>query len=137
MTDPANLTSFQAATPAVTIDDLYHALLGRSVDADGTAFFSAQVQNGVTMQDVAAQIMNSQEYLQSHAQLVDTQFVGSIYQNYLHVTGDATGVDFWTASIAVEDRAPMVVDFINGAHLSAAIVPGLIGQPATDISGVV
>lgn len=135
MNDVANTTVPQAAGTTVTVDDLYHALLGRSADADGSAFFAAQVQAGTSMQDIASQIIASQEFQQGHGVQANEQFVGSIYQNYLHIAGDDAGVAFWAATVAAEGNALATVDFISGVHALSAYAPALIGQLATNATG--
>ncbi len=94
---------FQAhgGTDAGFLAGLYQDALGRKADPGGQASFGAELANGVSPGQVAAQVFSSAEFLQDVVQ--------GIYQHFLHRSGDAGGVDSW------------VNDLQNGLAVDAVI----------------
>ncbi len=66
---------------------LYQDALGRKADPGGQASFGAELANGVSPGQVAAQVFSSAEFLEDVVQ--------GVYQHFLHRQGDAGGVDSW------------------------------------------
>lgn len=66
------------------ISELYSDLLHRGVDANGLAFWSAQLDGGATRAQIAAGIENSDEY--RHVE------IDSLFEHYLHRHVDPSGL---------------------------------------------
>ena len=70
------------------VDQVYQDFLNRQADSVGLALFSAQLDQGMTRTQVAAQIETTAEYR--------TVVVQKAYQQFLHRTADTVGLNFWT-----------------------------------------
>jgi hypothetical protein len=86
-TQVAAVTSTATITPAATttttstpeqrfVANIYHDLLGRTAEAAGLAYWSGQLDSGLTRGQFIADVQHSGEYLQD--------VVNSLYQHYLH-----------------------------------------------------
>ena len=87
---------FGSLQPSVTgsandqfVDQVYQDLLGRQADDTGLAFWTAQLDQGVTRSQVVAGIESSTEYL--------TDTVQKAYQQFLHRPADQNGLNFWVS----------------------------------------
>ncbi|HEV3003339.1 MAG TPA: CSLREA domain-containing protein [Pirellulales bacterium] len=87
------------------VAEVFHDLLGRAVDANGLAAWSAQLDVGVSRNAVVAGIESTLEY-RAHV-------VESLYQTYLHRAADSGGlvsfVDFLTAGGTDEQAAAAII----------------------------
>src|SRR5262249_51221007 len=70
------------------IDQLYQDFLNRQADPAGLAFWTAQIDQGMTRAQVAAGIEGSQEF--------QTVTVQKAYQQFLQRAADPAGLSFWT-----------------------------------------
>ncbi|HVC99240.1 MAG TPA: DUF4214 domain-containing protein [Pirellulales bacterium] len=74
------------------VDAMYQALLGRAADAQGEAYWVAQVDQGANRSDVAYGFAASLER--------EGQRVSNDYLTYLGRLPDATGLGFWVSQFA-------------------------------------
>jgi hypothetical protein len=72
---------------------MYLDLLGRSADAQGEAYWVAQLQAGAARADVAYGFAASLERERQH--------VATDYDHYLHRLPDPQGIDFWVTQFAL------------------------------------
>ncbi len=101
---------FTAAQRAVY--RLYGATLAREPDAGGLAYWTAQVNAGATVTDIAAGFVGSPEFQNTYGALNNTQFVTLLYQNVLHRAPDAGGQTYWLGQLAGgATRAGVVTGF--------------------------
>jgi uncharacterized protein (TIGR03118 family) len=70
------------------VDQLYQDFLNRQADPAGLAFWTGQIDNGMTRTQVAAGIQSSLEF--------QTITVQRAYQQFLNRAADPAGVTFWT-----------------------------------------
>lgn len=57
-------------TPEDKVEQLYADLLGREADAEGKAYWTEQLKNGATLEDVKEALKNSSEYTDADASLL-------------------------------------------------------------------
>lgn len=99
---------------------LYSALLNRVPDAAGQQVYSAALDAGRTMQDLATAMLNSAEYQAEATGLSDTDFVTRLYNNLLNRDPDAAGLQSFTDVLAHgTSRAAVVAAFVDGSEARA------------------
>jgi uncharacterized delta-60 repeat protein len=86
----------------------YLDVLGRPVDAGGLASWTAFLNGGGTRQNLAAGLMNSQEYR--------TNVVNSLYMKYLNRGADAGGLATYTAFLASGGTDEQVAAALAGSQ---------------------
>jgi uncharacterized protein (TIGR03118 family) len=89
---------FGSLQPSVTgtpnqrfVDLVYQNLLNRQADASGLAFWSNQLEQGVTRTQVVAGIQSSTEFL--------TIEVQNVYAQFLHRAADPSGLSSWVSAL--------------------------------------
>jgi hypothetical protein len=73
------------------LNGIYHDVLGRAADPAGLAFFSQQLQDRVPRENVAAEIVNSQE--------ADARLVTAAYHDLFHRNPDPGGLSAGVAAL--------------------------------------
>jgi hypothetical protein len=103
-------------TAAGTIGRLYEAALGRAADTAGREYWAGQHAAGVTLEDVAAAIVDSGEALGQKQD--DAAYVTRLYANVLERSGDTDGMAFWTGQLAAGTvtRAGLALQFADSAE---------------------
>ena len=96
---------FAATHNQLFINQLYHDLLGREVDAGGLTYWDAQLAAGLPRSVMALELEQSLEYAQ--------RTVASLYNRYLHRAGDAGGVNYFAQlmlqGVTVEQIAAVLI----------------------------
>ena len=143
-----DVTAFQAGgTPPTTadatnsVDTLYLDLLGRDPDTGGLNGWVQALQSGMTVQQVAAGIVTSTEFIQDNitagasGNANQTQFVTALYNDVLGRDPDDGGLAYWvgqinTGALSVQQVA---TDFVysNEAETSDASVLQAAALPNT------
>ena len=75
---------------------LYEGILGRDADLGGAQNFTAQVEAGTALTDIANSFLNSAEF----GGAATEASIGSLYQSLLGRAADTAGSDSWEAVIA-------------------------------------
>ena len=83
-----------------TVYRLYQAVLDRAPDPNGQQFFSAALTNGLTVPQLAADLLGSGEYASRFGTPSNDQFVADLYQNILHRAADPSGLASFGAELA-------------------------------------
>lgn len=110
---------------------LYRAAFDRVPDETGLGFHIASLDNGVSLEAVAAQFLASPEFVARAAELDDAQFVILLYANTLHRAPEAAGLQFHLDELARgESRASELVHFSESPENQVAVV-GTIEQGMT------
>jgi hypothetical protein len=113
---------------------LYSAAFGRPTDAVGLGFWIANMDNGVTVNQVARAFMTNQvEFDQKYGVNPSNEtFVMNLYHNVLGRDPDAEGYQFWMNALnndANPDklalRSQLLIDFSNGPENVAKVVGSL------------
>jgi hypothetical protein len=102
------------------VAELYLAVLNRLPDAQGLAFWVAQVQQGaITLPGIGINWVQSQAEVQQHypSSLSSSHFVSQIYANVLGRSPEPTGLQYWTAQL--EAGALSRDNFINAVIAGA------------------
>jgi hypothetical protein len=77
----------------------YLSLLGRAADADGLQYWTTQMQNGLTDQQLEAGFIASAEFYAT-AGGTDSAWVAAAYQLLLGRAPDQPGKDYWNSQLA-------------------------------------
>lgn len=112
---------------------IYEAALGRAPDAPGLDFWLDAVRNGVTLERIAEDFLNSAEYKALPA-LDNQQFLTTLYKNTFNRAPDAEGFAWWTNVLeSGVSRASVLAGFVSDAGMSldgtaAHIEPVVVGS---------
>ena len=94
---------FSDTMVAFDIDDtagqayrIYQAAFNRTPDEGGLGFWIEQMDNGMSLNQVATSFINSAEFKDMYgANPTNAQFVTLLYNNVLHRSPDQTGYNYW------------------------------------------
>jgi VCBS repeat-containing protein len=93
---------------------LYDALFGRSPDPLGLEFWAAALKGGTTADQLASDLINSDEHTQAFPNQSNTDFVDQIYQTALHRAPDAAGLASWVNALDQgASKADVLLDIAN------------------------
>jgi aryl-phospho-beta-D-glucosidase BglC (GH1 family) len=105
--------SFGGASTAAAVEGLYHALLGRDGDVAGRSFWTAMVDDGISLRNVADSMLASAEGLGSGGAVSNDAFLSKLYGSVLFRAPDADGQAFWGDALAHgEARASVAASFV-------------------------
>ncbi|WP_147041322.1 DUF4214 domain-containing protein, partial [Skermanella aerolata] len=103
------------------VDRLYEALLNRTPDTAGKAHWMEAIGQGMSMRDVASQILESAEATSLHGSLTEGQFTDMLYRTVLHRAGDGSGKTGWEDFLKGGGaRTDMVLAFVNSDEKMAS-----------------
>lgn len=114
---------------------LYRAAFDRAPDAVGLGYWIGVLDGGVSLRDVAAGFIASDEFVRLYqGKPDDATFVDSMYRNILHRAPEQGGYDFWVGALAGGgDRADVLSafseSFENKDALAAVIGNGFEYTP--------
>lgn len=113
----------------VQIEELYEKILDRPAEGDGRAFWLSQVENGLLIEEIAAEFYGSGEYFwragSTHARYVD-----SLYLDLLGRRADGDGRDFWIKVLdaGARTRAGVAEEFYASIESRRDRVRGLYNR---------
>ncbi|MCO8166807.1 DUF4214 domain-containing protein [Pseudomonas sp. 21LCFQ02] len=98
-----------------SITALYIAAFGRAPDKGGLAYWTAQMEAGLSFDSVISSFLNSQEAASLVGQGVSDQaFLNTLYSNVLNRAPDTGGAQYWQGRLDnLEDRAALVKEYIS------------------------
>jgi Ca2+-binding RTX toxin-like protein len=109
-----------AEGPVSSVARVYGAGLGRAPDAIGLGFWTAYLEAGHGLQEIAAGIVASTEFAVRYGQPGDRAFVTLLYENVLDRAPDQAGLDFWAGRLASgTDRATVLTGFSESPEYMA------------------
>ena len=112
--DGLSLSSSQA-----TIYRLYQATLDREPELAGLNFHVNNMVNGVSLQSIASNFVNSDEFTSKYGSLDNSQFVTQLYANVLDRLPDAPGLTYWTNLLnGGATRASVLLGFSESAEFT-------------------
>jgi hypothetical protein len=79
---------------AAAIEQLYGAILGRKSDADGLKHWTQIANSGVSLNQIANDFVNSNEYRDKNPNYGSTA-ISDLYKNLLGREGEAQGLEHW------------------------------------------
>ncbi|GJE31861.1 hypothetical protein LDDCCGHA_2043 [Methylobacterium oxalidis] len=74
---------------------IYQAVLGRAPDTLGLEYWADALEDGLQPTDLSRALLTSTEYLAQTLTSDSTAFIENLYQNALHRSADATGLQFF------------------------------------------
>lgn len=113
-----------------SISLVYNAGLDRKIDPSGLTFWSDTLNNGGTLNELANNIINADEFAKLFGNpqgMDDMTFVQVLYKNVLDREGEAGGLNYWLNTLAggTNTRADVLVDFSLSAENRAAVGNGV------------
>jgi hypothetical protein len=100
------------------IQEIYVGLLGRAADAEGLAYWKAEIDGGVlTIEQLRANIVNEQPEWQSGLGTLSREdLVKALYDSMFNRAPEAEGLEYWTTGGGSEVNADqLVLALSNGA----------------------
>lgn len=102
-------------THRLLVQSLYVTLLGRAADAGGQAFWVSQLNEGISIADITASIIGSEEAQQRYTGVINREFVELLYSNAFGRVADEGGRNFWVERINNSSRAQVVLEILEAA----------------------
>ena len=104
------------------LDHLYEEVLGRSPDIEGLTYWVAQMNQGVTLQEVVQSFSVSAEFKHLYGNPSNEQLVEELYEAILDRAPDTQGLSYWVQSLAVNEitEAELIVNLLISAESQAA-----------------
>lgn len=104
--DPAEVTELDEITtgadfrqPHADLLRLYYAIFDRAPDVGGALFWIDRYNSGEALEQIAAHMSQSPEFLDRYGETTNARFVDALYQNVLDREPDAGGFNFWTEGL--------------------------------------
>jgi hypothetical protein len=119
--------SITAPTSQEQVAALYAGLLGRAADPAGLAFWSQQLDKGLSIDGLVDGMLASPEAMQLFGNASSTGFITALYESAFGRAPEAAGLQFWTSMLASAGSD------INGARsdlVQQMLTPMLTGTPA-------
>jgi hypothetical protein len=105
---------------------VYQAAFNRTPDAGGLGYWINSMDNGTSLNAVAAGFVASAEFKAVYGENpTNSQIVAKLYDNVLHRPGETAGVNFWVGELDSHRRT--VADVLAGFSESPENQAGLIG----------
>jgi len=107
------------------IQEIYIGLLGRAADAEGLAYWQAEIDGGVlTIEELRANIVNEQaEYASGLGTLSRAQLVNTLYNNLFNRDAEEAGLEYWVNGDGSSVNADqLVLALSDGASASDTLV---------------
>ena len=113
----------------VQIADLYETILRRPAEAGGRAFWLKQVQNGMRIEEIAAEFYGSDEYYRK-AGSTSAGYVDKLYVDLLGRQADDSGRSFWVKILEsrTKTRTGVAGEFYDSIESRSDRVRGLYQQ---------
>ncbi len=87
-----------------------YQLFNREPDQTGLGYWIEQLDQGVSLQQIAQGFIDSSEFINLHNNLSDSQYIDVLYQNILDRSVDQDGMTYWTNDLAAgASRADILV----------------------------
>lgn len=109
---------------------IYQAAFARQPDDGGLGFWMGQIDNGMSLKQVAQGFLGSAEFQQVYgANPTNASYVAKLYENVLGRAGEEGGVTFWVSQLesGARDSAQALSDFSESPE-NVALVGNTIGD---------
>jgi hypothetical protein len=104
----------------IQVEQLYQTFLGRDAGGAEQAVWVSQIQHGLTLEAVTAEILTSGEYQSLFVD--DTAFVRSLYRGLLHREGSAAEIASWVSVLPTIGRAGVVQGFLTSQEFRTVLI---------------
>ncbi len=104
---------------------LYLATFGRAPDLGGLVFWNGQMEHGSSLASVAQGFTASAEFRAGPgASGNNAAFLSALYQNVLHRSADADGLEYWLGvmRLPTSTQADILIGFSESAEFQVAVV---------------
>jgi hypothetical protein len=102
---------------------LYQAAFDRTPDVGGLSYWIHHIDAGESVRDAAAFFATSPEFISTYGQLDNQHYAAQLYENVLHRTPDAGGLQFWVDSLNTGmSRAEVLIGFSESAENQANVI---------------
>jgi hypothetical protein len=111
--------------PAGLAYRLYQAAFDRKPDVSGLGYWISHIDNGMSLQDMAWNFINSPEFKSLYgATQSNSAFVSKLYENILNRPGDSGGINYWVGMLDRNEisRHYLVAEFSESAENQAQVV---------------
>ncbi|WP_421118270.1 putative Ig domain-containing protein [Aquihabitans daechungensis] len=97
---------------------LFQAYFLRLPDKSGLAYWTGKSRAGKKITEISGEFARSSEFTRRYGTLTNRKFVEQIYLNVLGRTGDATGINSWTAKLdaKTKTRGQVMVGFSESSE---------------------
>lgn len=104
---------------------IYQAAFDRTPDTAGVAFWVNEIDNGMSLLQVASGFLQSAEFLSIYGtNPSNLDFIERLYQNVLGREGEAAGVDYWLDQMQQgADRAQVLASFSESQENVVGVMP--------------
>lgn len=125
---------FAQDTTEAAVTTLYETTFGRTADAGGLNYWFDLAKAGVSLSQIASAFTKTAEYADK-ANLSDTDFVQSLYQNTFGRAGEAGGMQYWTDALQHgASRADLIAQF---SQIAAHNIAGTAEHQEAQVVGSV
>ncbi len=108
---------------------LYQAAFNRTPDQSGLTFWVRYLDNGGNLTQAAVDFTQSVEFKSIYGQSpTSRQIVEAFYRNVLGRDGEASGVDFWTASMAAGSTTGQILAGFSESQENVGRLAGVIAN---------
>jgi hypothetical protein len=106
---------------------IYQAAFDRKPDIDGLSYWIKQLDNGMSLKEVAEGFVASAEALSIYgSSSTNSEFIARLYQNVLGRPGEEGGVDHWNGVLnRGVDRATVLAGFSESPENIALVAPSI------------
>jgi hypothetical protein len=102
---------------------LYQAAFDRTPDVGGLSYWIHHIDAGESLRDAAAYFATSPEFMNTYGPLDNQHYAAQLYENVLHRTPDAGGLQFWVDSLDHGmSRAEVLIGFSESAENQANVI---------------
>ena len=128
--------------PEAWLEDLYQALLGRSADDGGKAYWLGQLEQGVAASTIITLFTLSAEAATAYAEAISStintandvgsnglsvqQSITALYESLLGRTPDDEGIAFWQAQLSAQadtdDLSPLIESFLDSEEFASLAI---------------
>jgi CRISPR/Cas system CMR subunit Cmr6 (Cas7 group RAMP superfamily) len=102
-------------THQLVVQELYVAFLGRAAETDGRDYWVELLNSGVSVANVAKEIIASPEAQNKYAGLINSQFIELLYSNAFGRSTDKPGLDYWVGRLNSSTRAAVALEILSAA----------------------
>src|SRR5207302_2003880 len=97
------------------IQGVFHAYLGRGVDAVGLDYYLKRLGNGITLEQLRASVVASPEYYSNHGGGTDSGFLDAVFHDVLGRQVDDNGRAGFLLALSKGATREDVADVIFGS----------------------
>lgn len=120
--DRPDLNSISPVSQDAEVVRLYLSILDREPDVEGYHYWDSQMDEGMSLNQLAQYFIESDEFKRDYADADNTQFVTRLYENVLSRQPDEEGLAWWCEHLdsGEFDHDDLVVGFVQSEEFIAS-----------------